>query len=146
MCLYPTLIDNPKYKSNKKNGGVIPYCFDARIKKVPIGCGYCEECRKKKAGEWYIRLENELRSNKERCRFITLTFNEESLKKYTELARREIENKNKIDTKKGIDVRNIACKIAVRRWLERIRKKTKKSVRHWVITELGGGHSKRIIS
>ena len=48
MCLYPTLIDNPKYKSNKKNGGVIPLCIDERIKKVPIGCGYCEECRKKK--------------------------------------------------------------------------------------------------
>ena len=58
MCLYPTLIDNPKYLSNKKNGGIIPHCFDERIKKVPIGCGYCEECRKKKAGEWYIRLEN----------------------------------------------------------------------------------------
>ena len=99
MCLYPTLIDNPKYKSNKKNGGVIPHCFDERIKKVPIGCRYCEECRKKKAGEWYIRLENEFRNNKERCRFITLTFNEESLEKYTELARKEIENKNKIDTK-----------------------------------------------
>ena len=55
MCLYPTLIDNPKYKSNKKNGGVIPHCFDERIKKVPLGCGYCEECRKKKAGQWYIR-------------------------------------------------------------------------------------------
>ena len=75
MCLYPTLIDNPKYKANKKNGGVIPHCFDERIKKVPIGCGYCEECRKKKAGECYIRLENEFRNNKERCRSITLTFN-----------------------------------------------------------------------
>ena len=62
-----------------------------------------------------------------------------------ELARKEIEEKkNIVDTKKGIDVRNIACKIAIRRWLERIRSKTNKSVRHWVITELGGGHSKRI--
>ena len=145
MCLYPTLIDNPKYKSNKKNGGKIPHCIDKRIKKVPIGCGYCEECRRKKAGEWYIRLENEFRNNTERCRFITLTFNEESLNKYIELAREEIkEKKNKVDTKKGIDIRNIACKIAIRRWLERIRSKTKKSIRHWVITELGGGHSKRI--
>ena len=54
MCLYPTLIDNPKYRSNKKNGGVVPLCFDERIKKVPIGCGYCEECRKKKAGEGIV--------------------------------------------------------------------------------------------
>ena len=92
--------------------------------------------QKKKAGEWYIRLENEFRNNQDRCRFIKLTFNKKSLEKYTELAREEIYNKNKIDTKKGIDVRNIACKIAVRRWLERIRSKTKKSVKHWVITEL----------
>ena len=63
----------------------------------------------------------------DRCRFITLTFDEEALKKYTELARIEINNKKKIDTKRGIDVRNIACKIAVRRWLERIRRKTKKA-------------------
>ena len=74
---------------------------------------------KKKAGEWYIRLENEFRNNEERCRFITLTLNKKSLNKYIELARKEIEEKKKIvDTKKGIDVRNIACKIAVRRWLE----------------------------
>ena len=55
--------------------------------------------QKKKAGEWYIRLENEFRNNVDRCRFITLTFNKKSLEKYTELARKEIENKNKIDTK-----------------------------------------------
>lgn len=144
MCLYPTLIDNPKYKANKKNGGIIPRCKDERLKLVPIGCGNCEECRQKKAGEWCIRLEQEYRSRKDRCRFITLTFNEKSLKKYMDLAREELEGKNKIDTKKGKDVRNIACKIAIRRWLERIRKETGKSIRHWVITELGGGHSKRI--
>ena len=144
MCLYPTLIDNPKYKSNKKNGGVIPHCNDVRVKLVPIGCGRCEECRRKKSGEWRVRLEQEFIHNKEKCRFITLTFNEEALKKYIELARDEINNKKKEDTKNGYDIRNIACKIAIRRWLERIRKDKKKSVRHWIITELGGGHSKRI--
>jgi hypothetical protein len=29
------------------------------------------------------------------------------------------------------------CKTAVRRWLERIRKKTGKSIRHWMVTEKG---------
>jgi hypothetical protein len=33
--------------------------------------------------------------------------------------------------------RDSVCKLAVKRMLERIRKKTKKSVRHWFITELG---------
>ena len=39
MCLYPRLIKNPKYKSNKKNGGVIPYMKDDRVFFVPISCG-----------------------------------------------------------------------------------------------------------
>ena len=90
MCLYPTLIINPKYKPNKKNGGHVPPVSDERIKYVPIGCGKCEECRKQKAGEWFIRLSEELRHNKEKCRFITLTFNNESLTKYMELAETEI--------------------------------------------------------
>ena len=131
---------NPKYKGNKKNGGVIPHCNDERIKLVPIGCGKCEECRRKKSGEWRVRLEQEFIHNKQKYRFITLTFNEKALKKYLELAREEINNKKKEDTKNGYDIRNIACKIAVRRWLERIRKDKKKSVRHWLITELGGDY------
>ena len=31
MCLYPRLIKNPKYKENKKNGGVIPAFLDERV-------------------------------------------------------------------------------------------------------------------
>ena len=46
MCLYPRLIKNPKYKENKKNGGVIPAFLDERVLAVPIGCGECIECRK----------------------------------------------------------------------------------------------------
>ena len=49
MCLYPTLIQNPKYKPNKKNGGHVPAVFDDRLKLVPIGCQQCMECRRKKA-------------------------------------------------------------------------------------------------
>ena len=30
MCLYPKLIKNKKYMSNKKNGGVIPAVSDER--------------------------------------------------------------------------------------------------------------------
>ena len=31
MCLYPTLIKNPKYKPNKKNGGQVPPVLDKRV-------------------------------------------------------------------------------------------------------------------
>ena len=49
MCLYPKQIDNPKFKSNKKNGGLIPTVNDLRTLKINIGCGKCMECMKKKA-------------------------------------------------------------------------------------------------
>ena len=48
MCLYPTLIDNPKYKSNKRNGGVIPHCFDERIKKYQQDADIAKNVEKKK--------------------------------------------------------------------------------------------------
>ena len=48
MCLYPKLINNPKYRANKKNGGDIPAVSDNRVLQVPIGCGNCIECRMQK--------------------------------------------------------------------------------------------------
>ena len=49
MCLYPKLIKNKKYMSNKKNGGVIPAVSDERTLFVPVGCGKCIECLKQKS-------------------------------------------------------------------------------------------------
>ena len=71
MCLFPTLIDNPKYKPNKKNEGRVPPCFDERIKKVPIGCGQCMECRKKKSREWTARLMEEIKETLDRLNAYT---------------------------------------------------------------------------
>lgn len=58
MCLYPKLIKNRKYIKNKKNKGKIPplpkilvnskLIDDARVVLVPVGCGKCMECMKKK--------------------------------------------------------------------------------------------------
>ena len=64
MCLYPKLIKNPKYKANKKNGGIIPAVFDVRTKVVPIECGKCMECKKRKSREWQIRLLEDVRHEK----------------------------------------------------------------------------------
>lgn len=126
MCLYPKLINNPKYKANKKNGGIIPAVFDNRVLQVPIGCGNCIECRKKKKREWQIRLYEECEENKNGI-FVTLTFSNESIR---ELGK-EINNLD------GYERDNAIASLAVRRFLERWRKKHKKSVRHWLITELG---------
>ena len=39
---------------------------------------------------------------------------------------------------------NEICKIAIRRFLERFRKKNKKSIKHFIATEIGSGGTERI--
>lgn len=134
MCLFPRILRNPKYKPNKKNGGNVPIPTDKRVLYVPIGCGECIECRQQKANEWRIRLNEELRRNK--GYFVTLTFSEEALTtlsdKVTEAQYGEVATDNDIAT------------YAVRHFLERWRKTTKRSVKHWLITELGHEGTERI--
>lgn len=133
MCLYPKLVNNPKYQSNKKNGGVIPAFNDSRVTLVPIGCGKCMECMKKRAREWQVRLLEEIKDNN-KAKFVTLTFSNEAI---AELA-------NNIEGLEGYDLDNAIAKLAVRRFLERWRKKYKKSVRHWLVTELGHSGTENI--
>lgn len=129
MCLYPILIDNPKYKANFKNGGDVPIMKDKRVAKVPIGCGQCIECRKQKARGWQVRLSEEIKHTTN-GKFVTLTFSNESLQKLQE----------ELQTNEC----NAVATLAVRRFLERWRKKYKKSVKHWLITELGHQNTQRI--
>lgn len=129
MCLYPKLIQNKKYLPNKKNGGIAPECKDQRLKYVTASCGHCYECRKQKSRAWQIRMSEELRDNKNAI-FATLTINDENYKKLKIQAKSEDDNE-------------IATK-AIRLFLERIRKKTGKSIKHWFITELGHENSKRL--
>jgi len=133
MCLYPKLIKNRKYISNKKNGGNIPPVTDERVLMVPVGCQKCIECKKQKARNWQVRLQEEIRHNKE-GKFVTLTFSNESIK---ELA-------NEIKGLDGYNLDNEIATLATRRFLERWRKKYKKSVRHWLVTELGGNGTENI--
>ena len=162
MCLYPRFIYNPKYKKNKKNGGNIPPFSDERVLVLPIGCGNCLLCRKKKANSWRNRLIEECKNDLTGV-FVTLTFNNESLKSLFKdiniKEQREIGGCRTRKTKKGYrcyyiynykkvnfelngyDTDNAICKRAVRLFCERWRKKTGKSPKHWLITELGVGLS-----
>lgn len=133
MCLYPKLIKNRKYIKNKKNGGNIPEMKDPRVQFVPVGCGNCMECRKQKSRQWQVRLHEEIRHNKT-GKFVTLSFSDESL----------IELGNSINGLSGYNLDNEIATLAVRRFLERWRKKFKKSCRHWLITELGQKCTERI--
>ena len=133
MCLYPKLITNKKYTANKKNGGVIPPLNDIRAKMVPVGCGKCMECKKQKAREWKVRLSEEIKVNKKGL-FVTLKFTDESLKELSD----------GIDSITGYDLDNEICRLGIRRFLERWRKKTKRSVRHWLVNEIGGNSTERV--
>lgn len=129
MCLFPRLLKNPKYKQNKKNGGNVPDIQDIRVRYVPVACGNCIECRKAKAREWQVRLNEELKRTKYPY-FITLTFEAKELKKLCK-------------TYKLKESNAVAGK-AVRLFLERVRKDYKKSIKHWLITELGQDKTERI--
>jgi len=123
--------------ANKKNGGVIPPINDERVTMVAVGCGNCMECRKQKSRGWQIRLLEDIKTNKN-GKFVTLTFSNESIKELTE----------KINTKEikaeGYTLDNAIATQAVRYFLERWRKKYKKSIRHWLVTEIGHNGTENI--
>lgn len=129
---------NPRYKPNKKNGGNIPEMRDARLGFVPVRCGVCMECMAAKSAEWKARLLEEIKYNKQKGNFVTLTFSNESYKEIVEA----VLNKN--PSIEGYDLDNQVATVAVHRWRERWRKETGKSPRHWLITELGGGETEHL--
>lgn len=126
MCLYPKLITNPKYKPNKRNKGNPPKPTDHRVMAVPIACGVCEECRRQKAREWTVRLNEELRSPNETPRFITMTFNDEYL-----------------DARINLDPNEIAAR-AIELWRKKWYKKYKKACKHWLVAELASKNTERL--
>lgn len=133
MCLYPRLIRNRKYTETKKNGGNIPPIQDKRVLMVPVGCGKCIECKKQKARNWQVRLQEDIRVNKN-AKFVTYTFSEHELQKLD----------NEIKGLSGYARDNEICRIAIRRYTERWRKKYGKTLRHWLVTELGHANTERV--
>lgn len=132
MCLYPRLIRNKKFEPNKKNGGIIPPIIDDRTLHVPIKCGKCMECMNSKRGEWAVRLMEDIKVNTN-GKFVTFTFSNDEYKKLSEEIKLEgYERDNKIAT------------LGMRRFLERWRKEFKKSVRHFMVTELGHNGTENI--
>jgi len=121
--------------ANKKNGGNIPAVKDLRTTQVPIGCGKCMECRKQKKREWQVRLHEEIKNNEIPAWFVTMTYREENLQKLD----------NDIDKElKGYNRDNEIARLSVRRFTERWRKKFGKTVRHWIVTELGTSKTERV--
>lgn len=136
MCLYPRMMFNPKYRANGKNGGVIPSVPDKRVLYVPIGCGICLECRKQRARNWQLRLLEDIKEHKN-GHFVTLTFSTESLKQIYD----DNPEMHELD---GYKLDNAIAKRAVRLFLERWRKEYGKSLRHWLVSELGHQNTEHI--
>lgn len=144
MCLYPKLIDNKRYKGTKKNNyNPPPTPDDKRVLYVPVGCGRCIECTKKKANAWKIRLNEEIRTNSG-C-FVTLTFSNESLFKiYENLLLTDKEGKIESQGIHTYEMQNRIASYAVRHFTELWRKHHKKTIKHFLITELGHNGTERI--
>lgn len=123
-CVYVRTGRNMKYAATKKNGGVIPRPKDERLKAIPIKCGTCIECRKEKARNWQIRLEEELKENRG-AKFMTMTFSDEFIRIFDN---DESEN----------------AKECVRRFFDRWKHEKGATPKHWLITEKGQKGSERI--
>lgn len=133
MCLYPKIINNRKYVVTKKNKGIIPIVKDLRTLQIPVGCGKCMECRKQKAREWQVRLQEEIRHDKT-GKYVTMSFSDKSI----------IKIEKTIKGLTGYNLDNEIATRATRLFLERWRKEHKKSVKHWLVTELGQIKTERI--
>lgn len=153
MCSNPQIIKNKKYVANKTNGGVIPPLKHEREKYLLIDCGRCEQCRRKRASQWQIRITEEIKRNKEKGYFITLTFSDEQFEKLKEEYKKQKIKKNQNNIfrtksrKQIIEESKYEERIvifAVRRWLERWRKIHKKSLKHWLIIERGHKGTERV--
>lgn len=96
------------------------------------------ECAAARSAEWKSRLLEEVKHQKEKGNFVTLTFSNEGYQEILETVLKE----NK--ALKGYDLDNAIAAKAIERWRERWRKKHKKSPRHWFITELGHGETEHL--
>lgn len=131
---------NRKYLPNKKNGGNVPVCKDKRMLSIMAKCGKCIECREERAKNWQTRLHEEMKIDK-RGKFVTLTFNEEKLAYAWERTEKKYWDKYNGEVK--VTEREVAI-VATRDFLERWRKKYKKSVKHWLVAELGHENTERL--
>jgi hypothetical protein len=158
------MIENPKYKANKKNGGVIPMMKDKRMQMVKIPCMNCMICKSKKAREWKIRLAEEIREQQEKGikgNFVTMTFSDKALVKLEEKVNHKINKQIRKSARKDKVIRieklsgyNLDNEIAIvamknyrEHWRAMERKKPKKDrmkMKYWAVTELGGYKTERL--
>lgn len=134
MCLYENEIINPATIPSLKKGKERPGGSrrDTRHNTIRIPCGICEECVRKKRNEWKIRITEELKHTELNAYMVTLTVSEQALK--------EIETEIPGITKNA----EKTAKILVKRFRERWRKEFGKSIKHFLVSELGHNNTERL--
>ena len=122
-CLIPQRIVNPHYKKIAPDTHFTLYHetlgkFPKNDYYISVGCGHCVNCFKKYMSAWRFRLLHE---------FLNL---DDTILKNSYYVTLTIENRFYTEKKPLL-------KKMVRRFLERVRSKYKKSIRHFLITERG---------
>lgn len=128
-CPIPIRIVNPKYKKIVSQSQDPTLTIDAFSGHndfyIDVPCGRCYNCLKKYRNSWKIRLLHEFqymtKEQKKNATFVTLTFSDEYLPKNKE-----------------------ECSKLIRKFLERVRKKYKRSFKHWIVSEYGTRRTKRL--
>lgn len=131
-CENPRRIRNPRYKF-KDESTVRPEVFQALDFYSSLGyrdppdrylfvpCGKCQSCIRTKMLGYKIRLLSELEHTPGKSTFVTLTFDDDNLNRFKD-------NPNK----------------SVRLFLDRMRKRLGRSIRHWICAEYGEKNTKRL--
>lgn len=114
MCVSPLLVVNPKYR--KVEGAPQEYLEGMADYKIVVPCGHCSQCNYVRARSWRIRLFEEAKCHdlNKRCYFVTLTIRPSDY-----------------------DFVHNDPAIAIRRFLELIRKYGGRSVKHFIVCEYG---------
>jgi hypothetical protein len=110
---------------------------------VPVGCGKCIECRKQNARNWQVRLQEEVKIDKT-GKFVTLSFNDDSLDRLADSINFDEEGIEKKDKLTGYELDNAIATLAIRRYLERWRKKFKKISKTLVYNRIRNKKNRKI--
>lgn len=148
MCIFEKPILNRKYVKNKKNRGQPPPISDLRLKYVQSTCGECIECRKEKARDWQVRLLEDIKYHTN-AKYVVLTFSNESIAKLHEEYIEKLHEDGRrikvpIKELNGYEKDNAIATRAIHLFRENWRKQFKKSIRHWLVTELGHNGTENI--
>jgi hypothetical protein len=131
-CENPRRVRNPRYKFNDENlirpevAQAMDFYSSVGYREPPdkylsVPCGKCSSCVRTRMLGYKIRLLSELEHTTGKSTFITLTFDDYNLHRFKD-------NPNK----------------SVRLFLDRMRKRLGRSIRHWICAEYGERNTKRL--